>query len=135
MSCKDFDIQELFDKELSNRTREASKKLKLRELDKWYEENQELPELDDYFRLNKVRWDNLRYDRKLKIYSIITGESFEGVEIRDPLQQLRPRLGRHDFYQFMFNKYYGTKEWKNAKKTMLEAASEEASNTKYSKEL
>lgn len=83
----------------------GEKKPKEKELEKWYEENQELAEIDDYFRQSKQSWSDFNYQKKLKVYAIINNISFEDTIMQDPWDAIKSKLGRHNIWQTLYNRY------------------------------
>ena len=110
---------DLCDLEKKNNKVVNDKKPKEKELNKWHEENQELPELDDYSRRHNWSWNEANYQQKLKVYSLLTGVHFDGVVILDPWEAIKPKLGRHNFYQFMYDKYSKEEEWKKTQNNLI----------------
>ena len=94
-----------------------------KELDRWFEENRELPEIDDYFRVKGISWDLLDYQIKLNAYSIIEDINF--LEVKLP-RNLRPPYGaHHSLYWALDKKFKNTDQWNETKANMLEIAKKE----------
>jgi len=94
-----------------------------KELNKWFEENRELPEIDDYFRIKGLSWDSLNYQVKLNAYCIIEDKYFDEVKLP---RNIRPPYGaHHSVYWALNKKFRNTDKWNETKANMLKLAKKE----------
>ena len=101
--------------------------MKEKELDKWYEENRELPELNDYERTRGWSWGDGGYEGKLKVYCAMNPDSII-AKTRNPQDPMgyKPKLGEHSLCWTLYNKYHDTPQWNEARENLLKMYKEGA---------
>lgn len=64
-------LKTIHDSSPPRQKKEDIKCLPLKVLNKWYLENGERPELDEYFRMRQLSWDSLPHRDRQRIYNTV----------------------------------------------------------------